>query len=172
MFNLLIEYPSGNQQLVEITATGDYFDPSRVLWDERVNGQLPDDIELGKMVIVNGVLVKRESFIPGHEEYTDAENEKIHAAKVGNLWAAADAYIYATINGAGWAILAAGITAEKPKAKAVAAWTDSIWTEYYTRVAMIQPNVEPNLDYSGFGDKPYTVLELREEVAELWITVP
>lgn len=170
MPRLLIEYPDGNQQLAEIDKTGSYFDPSRVKWDERVDGPMPEDLELGKMVVVNGELVKSDEFIPGYEEYAEAQNLKIHADKVGKLWAAADAYIYATINGAGWAILAVGVREQKPKAKAVAAWCDSIWTEYYTRVAMIQPNVDPNLDYSGFGDKPYTILELREEVADLWIT--
>lgn len=170
MYKLLVEYPNGNQQLIEVEESGSYYDSSRVKWDERINGPFPEDFELGKMVVSNGQLLKHDDYIPGYAEIAAAKNLEIYNKNVAALWAAADAYIYATINGAGWAILAVGVREQKPKAKAVAAWCDSIWTEYYTRVAMIQPNVDPNLDYSGFGDKPYTILELREEVADLWIT--
>lgn len=49
MFKLLVNSPNGYQQIIEITATGSYFDNARVLWDERTDGTLPA-ITLGGMV--------------------------------------------------------------------------------------------------------------------------
>ena len=47
--NLLVDTPSGKQELVIIGPGGGYFDPSRVVWDTRTDGALPD-INLGGMV--------------------------------------------------------------------------------------------------------------------------
>lgn len=58
--NLLVNAPSGEQQKIVVGATGGYFDPDRVLWDERVDGPLPE-ITLGGMVRVNGDLVFDQS---------------------------------------------------------------------------------------------------------------
>lgn len=49
MIKLLVNAPTGRQEVIEIDATGAYFDPARVLWDERVDGPLPE-ITLGGMV--------------------------------------------------------------------------------------------------------------------------
>lgn len=49
MKKLLVNAPSGAQQVIEVREGGGYFDPARVLWDERVDGELPD-ITLGGMV--------------------------------------------------------------------------------------------------------------------------
>ena len=46
---ILVNTPSGRQSIEHIEATGDYFDKSRVLWDERVDGPLPE-VTLGGMV--------------------------------------------------------------------------------------------------------------------------
>jgi hypothetical protein len=46
---LLIDTPSGVQEVIEVFEGGGYFDPARVLWDERSDGQLPA-ITLGGMV--------------------------------------------------------------------------------------------------------------------------
>ena len=90
------------------------------------------------------------------------------AENIANLWTAADKYIWTYINGVGLSILAAGVYEGKPKAKAVAAWCDSIWAEYYVRRAHALVGGFPSLDFSGFGEIPHTVLELREEVEGLW----
>jgi hypothetical protein len=52
---LLVNAPSGEQQLIEIRTGGGYFDPSRVLWDTRTDGPLPT-IQLGGMVRVGNTL--------------------------------------------------------------------------------------------------------------------
>lgn len=56
MSTLLVNSPTGTQELVEVGAGGGYFDTTRVLWDERVDGTLPA-ITLGGMVRVGGELV-------------------------------------------------------------------------------------------------------------------
>ena len=53
MNKLLINAPSGKQELIEAVA---YFDPARVLWDESVNGAIPA-ITLGGMTRVGNTLV-------------------------------------------------------------------------------------------------------------------
>ena len=46
---LLVNAPTGEQQLIEIGEGGGYFDTSRVLWDERTERTMPS-ITLGGMV--------------------------------------------------------------------------------------------------------------------------
>lgn len=172
MYKLLVEFPDGNQNVIDIDATGSFFDPTKVLWDERVNGPLPNDIELGKMELINGQLVNRGSYIDGHQEYIQAEEQSNIADNVAQLWAAADAYIYSEINGVALSMLSLGVSQDKPKAKAVAAWCDSVWAEYYARKALITVISQPDLDFSSLGGKPHTVLELREEVYPSWVGQP
>ncbi len=49
MFKLLVDAPSGVQQIVQVGEGGGYFDPARVVWKENVDGPLPQ-ITLGGMV--------------------------------------------------------------------------------------------------------------------------
>lgn len=49
MTKLLVNTPSGAQAVVEVGPGGGYFDESRVIWDERTDGNLPS-ITLGGMV--------------------------------------------------------------------------------------------------------------------------
>lgn len=65
MFKLLINSPSGEQQIIEVDKTGAYFDSGRVLWDERTHGALPP-VTLGKMQFVGNQLVEREDYLPEH----------------------------------------------------------------------------------------------------------
>lgn len=41
MARLLVNAPSGNQELIVVYEGGDYFDQSRVLWNELKHGPLP-----------------------------------------------------------------------------------------------------------------------------------
>ncbi len=52
---LLVNTPSGAQEIIAIGDGGAYFDSARVIWDERIDGTLPD-ITLGGMVRTNGAL--------------------------------------------------------------------------------------------------------------------
>lgn len=49
MSKLLVNAPSGAQEIIEVGDGGGYFDTARVLWDEREDGPLPE-ITLGGMV--------------------------------------------------------------------------------------------------------------------------
>jgi len=168
MFKLLIEFPDGNQKVIEVSETGGFFDKSKVLWDERTDGAIPTDIELGKMSRNGKRLEKLDTFKPKYLELKQIKEQEIVGKKIADLWASADAYINSEINGVGLCLLSAGVQQQKPKALAVAAWCDSIWTEYYVRKALITVESSVSNDFSSFGSKPYTVLELREEVASLW----
>lgn len=46
---LLVNAPSGRQEIIDVSQSGGYFDPSRVLWDERIDGPMPE-LSLGGMV--------------------------------------------------------------------------------------------------------------------------
>lgn len=72
---LLVNTPSGKQEVIEIGAGGGYFDNARVVWDERKDGKLPDDIQIGKMHRVNNALVTSDEFI--HEHVVATEHESI-----------------------------------------------------------------------------------------------
>ena len=56
MAQLLVNAPSGQQEIIIVGEGGGYFDPTRVLWDERADGLLPA-VTLGGMVRVDGALV-------------------------------------------------------------------------------------------------------------------
>lgn len=56
MTKLLVNTPVGKQEVIQVCEGGGYFDPSRVLWDEREDGPLPQ-ITLGGMVRDSGKLV-------------------------------------------------------------------------------------------------------------------
>lgn len=67
MFKVLVNAPSGKQEIILIESTGSYFDPARVLWDERTDGALPD-ITPGKMQRVDNQLITLSDFLPEHAE--------------------------------------------------------------------------------------------------------
>lgn len=62
---LLVNAPTGEQQLIEIGDGGGYFDESRVLWDERTDGPLPS-ITLGGMVRTGVNLAYSQSRMDEH----------------------------------------------------------------------------------------------------------
>lgn len=73
MYKLLVNTPSGKQEIIEVSASGGYFDNSRVLWDERVDGELPL-VTLGKMQRVNNQLVEADVVMPDHANAVRIEN--------------------------------------------------------------------------------------------------
>ncbi len=74
MPKLLINPPSGAQEIVEVDASGGYFDTTRVLWDERTDGPILT-ITLGGMKRVGNVLeydaslyaIYSESYLTAHK---------------------------------------------------------------------------------------------------------
>ena len=69
MAKLLVNSPSGEQKLIEIDDSGWYFDESLVKWDTRIDGDLPEDIELGKMVREGNQLIKQAELLPEHAAF-------------------------------------------------------------------------------------------------------
>lgn len=57
---LLVNAPTGIQEVVTVGEGGGYFDASRVLWDARVDGPMPE-ITLGGMVRQGNALVFSEA---------------------------------------------------------------------------------------------------------------
>jgi hypothetical protein len=73
---LLVNTPSGKQEVIEIGSGGGYFDETLVVWDERKDGKMPDDIQIGKMKRINNTLVTSDEFIPEHVAVTEQESIK------------------------------------------------------------------------------------------------
>lgn len=92
---ILVNAPSGEQQVIELGDGGGYFDPSRVLWDEREDGPMPE-ITLGGMVREGGALAFDaaraaasdagviQQAIAAFVRRVDADVDAIYAAAVGN----------------------------------------------------------------------------------------
>ena len=47
MFKLLVTSPQNIQEIKTVGRNGKYFDPERVVWDERIHGKLPKNLTLG-----------------------------------------------------------------------------------------------------------------------------
>ena len=73
MPKLLVNQPSGKQEIIEITESGGYFDLSRVIWDERTDGTLPA-VTLGKMQRNGDQLETLADFLPDHASALYAES--------------------------------------------------------------------------------------------------
>jgi len=86
MNKLLINAPTGIQEIIEVGTGGGYFDPSRVLWDERVDGALPV-ITIGGMKRVGNAL--------------SVDQTLLAASVATNLAASKAAYILAVKSEAG-----------------------------------------------------------------------
>ena len=98
----------------------------------------------------------------------EAQSRKLQN-NISDLWSAADRYIYRYINGVGLSILSAGVHANKPKARACAKWSDSVWAEYYVRKEKLEKGEAVSMDFSDIGAMPHDILELREEIQDMWM---
>lgn len=76
MFKLLVNCPTGEQQVIKVGVGGGYFDQSRVEWDERVDGVLPEGIVLGKMKRNGGILETLPDYLPGHAAFLAAQQKR------------------------------------------------------------------------------------------------
>lgn len=89
MFKLLVDTPKGIQEIIEVESTGDYYDPSRVVFDERKHGWMNVSLVLSQMgawKMENGVLIQDASKKSAH----DAVVAEIVAAKADLLKKDAD----------------------------------------------------------------------------------
>jgi len=72
---LLVNAPSGLQQIIQIGEGGGYFDAVMVIWDERTDGLLPL-ITLGGMKREGNKLVFDEQLLTAHNAVKDAGQAK------------------------------------------------------------------------------------------------
>lgn len=84
--------------------------------------------------------------------------------KYNALWRAAHEWEQKFISGVGLSILSLGVSREKPKALAVANWSQNLWGLYYQRKALINIETQPELDFTAAGEMPYSVPELSQEI--------
>lgn len=83
--------------------------------------------------------------------------------RVDALWQAATDYERAYISNTAIGLLTAGFITGKPKALAIACWSNELWNGpngYYSRKA----SGSTNYDYSDIGPMPYSIPELSAEV--------
>jgi len=62
MPKLLVEKPDGSRDIIYVEYTGSYYDQSKVIWDERTDGEMPQDA-CPNMRKVNGKLVVDEALV-------------------------------------------------------------------------------------------------------------
>jgi hypothetical protein len=65
MCKLLVKLPTGEQSIEVIDSTGEYFDRSRIMWDTRTQGEMPE-VEVGKMDVIDGELVNTGEYLEDH----------------------------------------------------------------------------------------------------------
>lgn len=118
-----------------------------------------ESLKSGPLVRVESRNIWREPW-----EVVPADTLKLIDGKVDALWRAADNYTSSFISGVAVGILTLGVLAGKPKCLAVAAWSGSIWVEYYARKSQITSTSLDDHDFSSYGPIPYTIPELQVEV--------
>lgn len=163
MKKLLVNAPSGKQELIEVGDGGGYFDSSRVLWDERIDGPVPS-VTIGGMVRAGDSLVFNQSRMDETTTASAPDAAKQLAENIEQLWQAANAYTESFISGVAIGLLTIGVIQGKPKALAVTGWSSQVWDAYYTRKALITATHQESLDFSSFGPMPHSVPELRAEL--------
>lgn len=97
MAKLLVNQPSGLQELIELDETGKYYDESRVLWDERIDGPMPD-ITPGKMQRSGGILITLTDFLPEHAAAVYRANFPVEVPIASACEALINAGLYDSVN--------------------------------------------------------------------------
>lgn len=92
MKRLLINAPSGAQELIAVGPGGGYFDPARVLWDEREDGPLPA-VTLGGMVRDGSALVFSQPRMDQHIAATTISQFEIDQRRYAKRAAVKDGLI-------------------------------------------------------------------------------
>lgn len=73
MAKMIVNSPSGEQQIIEVGRGGEYFDMSLVIWDERRDGAIHSSIEIvpGQMVRDGNIIIKSDTMLPDHQKWLD-----------------------------------------------------------------------------------------------------
>lgn len=89
---LLVNAPGGTQEIIEVGLGGGYYDASRVLWDERIDGPMPA-VTPGGMVRAGSALEVDSSLLAAHQSTLRAASRAVQAAEID----AACSAIYARV---------------------------------------------------------------------------
>lgn len=75
MAKMIVNAPSGEQQIIEVGKGGEYFDMSLVIWDERRDGAIHSSVEIvpGQMIRDGNSIIKLDTVLPDHQKWL---NEK------------------------------------------------------------------------------------------------
>jgi hypothetical protein len=133
---LLVNTPSGMQELIQIGEGGGYFDQARVLWDERADGLLPE-ITLGGMVRVGDGLTFDQARMDGSiaawaptvTQYTAAIQAMLDTkAQERHYDGILSACTYAT----------SSVPSFAAEGQACVDWRDAVWSESYALMAQVE----------------------------------
>lgn len=87
MAKMIVNSPSGEQQVIEVGIGGEYFDQSLVVWDERKDGKISENIEIeaGKMVRVGNDISKSLDVLPDHKTWLDSKPREHQQIEIKTL---------------------------------------------------------------------------------------
>lgn len=80
---LLVNTPFGSQEVIEVGEGGGYFDKSAILWDERIDGDMPM-VTLGGMVREGDEIRFSQEAFDAYEE-RPIPSEEVNAAILAEL---------------------------------------------------------------------------------------
>lgn len=83
MFKLVVNNPRGFQEIIQVSSSGSYFDKSRVVWDERIDGPLPKNREsqVGGLYKRSGKLTYSQVKFDSNQAKVDAIQAEIDKQK-------------------------------------------------------------------------------------------
>lgn len=90
LYALLVINPQDVKEVVYVTKSGGYYDSSRILWDERTDGPLPDEAkETPEAVVVSGDTllideakqVEEKAAIEEQKQYEADQNSELERCK-------------------------------------------------------------------------------------------
>ena len=146
MNRLLVNSPTGKQELIEVSDSGGYFDATRVLWDERIDGPMPA-ATLGAMVRSGDTLVVDPALLAASvASIKAAQGKALQAAIITATQTRLDAFA-ATRNYDG--ILSActyassGVPRFAAEGQAAVNARDATWATLYTILGAVQSGTRP-----------------------------
>lgn len=84
-YKLYVDCPDGRQDVVEVEASGKYYDKSKVLWDERIDGELPL-VVVGAMTRTGDTLTIDDNKLAVNldKQLSDLKSTSLHKIDVAN----------------------------------------------------------------------------------------
>ncbi len=84
MPRLLVIKPDGSRDVILIGDTGSYYDQAKVVWDERVDGSMPDDV-CPSMIKVDGRLVLDDTLVAANTDRQLTDNKAVALVEIDQI---------------------------------------------------------------------------------------